>query len=203
MDYIMTTSFNTGKKTLDTQLEGIKKEFNNGLKASENIAKRLKDIRDKELYKGSIYESFEDVASLFGLGKSQAYRLIQTYEKKHAETLEEYLVDYSLSQVAELTLEESDIVDLIDARNITQDMSCKKIREVVKAFKNIDVDDSEDAQDAETETDEENIDETDEEAVEGLVVLYNGTRYEITDDKLKLKVANYLYKQGIIDEVIY
>lgn len=202
MDYIMTKSFNTGKKALDTQLEGIKKEFNNGLKASENIAKRLKDIRDKELYKGSIYESFEEVANLFGLGKSQAYRLIQTYEKKHSEELENYLVDYSLSQVAELTLDTSDIVDLIDASNITQDMSCKKIREVVKAYKHVE-DDVEDSQDEEEVEAEENVESDDSEAVEGLVVLYNGTRYEITDEKVMLKVANFLYKQGIIDEVIY
>ena len=201
MDYIMTVSFNTGKKALDTQLEGIKKEFNNGLKASENIAKRLKDIRDKELYKGSIYESFDDVANIFGLGRSQAYRLIQTYEKKYSEELGELLCDYSLSQVAELTLDVTGISELVEGGNIEPTMSCKKIREVVKAYKSIDDEDAveEDVEDSA----DENIDEDDGEAVEGLVVLYNGSRIEITDEKIRLKVANFLYKQGIIDEVIY
>ena len=133
-NYILTKYENTNlkNKKLVTAFNNIIKCVNAGQKASENVARILKGIKDSELWVED-FESFADCIATFGIGKAQAYRVINAVEVK--DSLEE-LTDYTISQVAELArLENDSIYTLIDTKRINQKMTCKQLREVVDEWK--------------------------------------------------------------------
>lgn len=133
-NYILTKYESTDfkNKKLATAFNNIIKCVNAGQKASENVARILKAIKDDELWVDD-YESFADCIATFGIGKAQAYRVINAVEVKDSL---EGLADYTITQVAELArLENDSIYMLIDTKRISQKMTCKQLREVVDEWK--------------------------------------------------------------------
>lgn len=139
--------FETSSKAFNKELNAILEAQRKGMKAGESIAQHLLNIKTAELWKdkegepiivdGVACKSFGDVATIFGLGKQQAYKLAEAYRLKYnEETLVERLKVFSLGQITEMTrLGVTDIMLLIDEAKIVNSMSLKGIRAVIDEYK--------------------------------------------------------------------
>lgn len=187
------TELKNGK--LATAFNNIIKCINDGQKASEKVARVLKNIKDDELWVED-YESFAECIATFGIGKAQAYRVINAVEVK--DSLED-LANYTISQVAELArLENSEICTLIDFNKISQDMTCKQLREVVDEWKHADElpEEVEEIDEEPEETEEpEDTEETDDEQVK-IHIEFGDYIYDITSVAEIRGICKLLKKYG-------
>ena len=177
------TELKNGK--LSTAFNNIIKCINDGQRLSEKVARILKTIKDDELWVDD-YESFAECIATFKIGRSQAYRVIDAVEVKDAI---DDLANYTISQVAELArLENSEICTLIDFNKISQDMTCKQLREVVDEWKHAD----------EVTEEPEETEETDDEVTE------EPEDTEETDDEqvtIHIEFGNYVYDITSVAEI--
>lgn len=196
-NYILTTfkTFNNSK--LNTAFNGIVKQINAGQKASEKVARILKEIKDNELW-AQDFNSFADCIATFGIGKAQAYRVINAIEVKDDI---EVLNDYTVSQVAELArLENDSIYTLVDTGRVTQTMTCKQIREVVDEWKidGIDEKPEEVTEESEevTEEPEEVAEESEDEEPITMTIIFGDNEYKITEVAEIRIIVKALSKMG-------
>lgn len=139
-EIIMNTVFTLSNAELTKRMEIIRKELNGVLKSANVIGKQLFEIKNSELWKDD-YSSFEECASIFGIKKAQAYNLIKGYEigekrliRKEDGKAEKICTEFSNTQCVEISRlkEDTKILDMLDKKAITPDMSTKAIREVVE-----------------------------------------------------------------------
>ena len=132
---IVTEKLTFSNKKLTSSMNTILGEYRKMQKGSENVAKALKTIKDNNLWVDD-FDTFEQCIDTFGIGKSQAYRLIASYSMKYNEEHDGRLENYTLTQVAEIMrLETSLFCDVIDRGEISESMSCASIRDVVNKYK--------------------------------------------------------------------
>lgn len=115
------------------------------------ISARLLVIRNENLFVDDGFKDVFDYAEkLFGYKKNMVYKLTTAAEKfieqspqgkGYVSILTHDNADYTVSQLIELnTLEPDTAVDLDKKEIISPDMTTKEIREVVKAYKNGEID---------------------------------------------------------------
>lgn len=148
------------------------------------ISARLLVIRNENLFEQDGFKDVFDYAErMFGYKKNMVYKMTTTAEKfiEQSPTGKGYVSilthensDYTVSQLIELnSLEPDTAVKLDEQEVISPDMSTKEIREVVKAYKNGEIDDNgnwiatEESEEVveETETTADNDEEIDETAL--------------------------------------
>lgn len=191
-NYLMVTNgkFEFANKSFNKLMNTILDEYKRAQKGSENVAKALCDIKDKELWKDN-FDSFEKCIETFGIGKAQAYRVISAYKLKYDEEHDGRLVDYTLTQVAEIgRLSVSLFCDIIDRGEIAPTMSCKDIRAVVDSYKK-----TEDTDD--TPNDDVVGEETPDEENDGIIVEFNGKELPLTDKDIS-DLEKWLIKRGYL-----
>ena len=165
------------------------------------ISARLLVIRNEELF---IDDGFKDVfdyaEKLFGYKKNMVYKLTTAAEKfieqspqgkGYVSILTHDNADYTVSQLIELnSLEPDTAVELDKKEVISPDMTTKEIREVVKAYKNGEIDDNGEW----VADDDGNEDET------------GGTKMDEKTEKLIATISKNLDKlmkvKGLDDETI-
>ena len=117
------------------------------------ISARLLVIRNEELFADDGFKDVFDYAEkLFGYKKNMVYKLTTAAEKfieqspqgkGYVSILTHDNADYTVSQLIELnSLEPDTAVELDKKEVISPDMTTKEIREVVKAYKNGEIDDN-------------------------------------------------------------
>ena len=134
----MTLALVTENKELEKRMNLIQKEMNGVLKSANVIGKALYEIKNQELWKDD-YKSFEECASVFNIKKVQAYNLIKGYEVgekklvRNGEKADKISTLYSNTQCVELAKlkEDTKILDMLDSKKVTPDMTTKQIREIV------------------------------------------------------------------------
>lgn len=191
-NYLMVTNgkFEFANKSFNKSMNTILDEYKRAQKGSENVAKALCEIKDKELWKDD-FDSFEKCIETFGIGKAQAYRVISAYKLKYDEEHDGRLADYTLTQVAEIgRLSISLFCDVIDRGEITPTMSCKDIRAVVDSYKK-----TEDTDD--TPNDDVVGEETPDEENDGIIVEFNGKELPLTDKDIS-DLEKWLTKRGYL-----
>lgn len=178
-------------------MNDILDEYRKMQKGSENVAKALSTIKDGELWRDD-FETFESCIETFGIGKAQAYRLISSYKMKYNEEHDGRLENYTLSQVAEIArLEISLFCDVIDRGEITEQMSCASIRDVVNKYKSKDETPADDPVDDVAGDDiPEEVEEVEEEQ-DGIKVYFNGQELPLTDNHLQ-DLEKWLSKRDYI-----
>lgn len=114
------------------------------------IAVLLNTINDENLYKTGGFNSIQEYAEKnFGYKKSMVYKMLDVARKfidfrengGYVSRLIHKDIDYSVSQLMELNQVEFDTAKSLDENGvITPEMTTKEIREVVKNFKNGEID---------------------------------------------------------------
>ena len=139
-EIINKTQFTLSNVELTKRMEIIRKELNGVLKSANVIGKQLSEIRAQELWKED-YNSFEECANIFGIKKAQAYNLIKGYEigekkliRKSNGNPEKLCTEFSNTQCVEIAKlkEDTAILDALDNKEITPDMTTKEIRDVIE-----------------------------------------------------------------------
>lgn len=187
---IISEKFEFSNKKLNSSMNTILDEYRRAQKGSENVAKALTNIKDNELWRDD-FETFDDCIAIFGIGRSQAYRVIASYKLKYNEEHGGRLYKYTLSQVAEIgRLEIPIICEVIDREEIIETMTCKEIRDVVDSYKkNDNVDD--------TPTDDVAGEDTPNEVEDGIIVTLHGKELPLTD-KDATDLEKWLTKRGYV-----
>lgn len=142
------------------------------------IAARLLVIRNENLFEDDFKDVFDYASKMLGYKKSMVYKLITVAEKFIEQTekngynsiIAHVTEDYTVSQLIELnSIEPHEAFRLDEHGVITPSMTTKQIREVVKAYKNGEIDDygeyiidekTEKTEETETEHEKEIVDET-------------------------------------------
>ena len=137
-EILLQNKFELKNKKLNTQFNAIIKAYNQAQKSTDAVAQAIKNIYDNELWMDD-YKSFEECVGEFGIKKSQAYRLMKSFttrERIAKEHEDSTIVEYTLSQVAELDRLETDedIVTAIE-NEVQPSMTCKEIRQYVDSVK--------------------------------------------------------------------
>lgn len=197
---ILHKEFHTPCAKLNKAMTTINNQIITFGKASEMVAKQLAFIHKNELWKDTEYADFSAICGEFNMGKQQGYKVVKAYNRKYeSEFLADRLAIYSLSQIIEMiTLNESEVAELIDSGSINPTMTLAEIRAVVKAYKDslkgADVGDelpSEDDNDTESDT----LDDS------GIRVIYNGLELNVTDAKLQDALYKFLVKNKVLEVV--
>lgn len=191
--------FHTPSAKLNKALTTINNQIVTVGKASEMVAKQLSIILDGELWKDTEYEDFNAVCNEFNIGKQHGYKVVKAYKRKYeSEFLSDRLASYSLSQIIEMiTLNESEVAELIDNGDVNNGMTLAEIRAVVKAFKDaqkgVDVgDDLPDENDGDA-SESATLDET------GIRVIFNGLEVNVSDEKIQKALYKLLEKYNVIE----
>lgn len=138
-------------KKLASHTKAIEKLMNATKRNMFEISARLLVIRNENLFEDDGFKDVFDYAEkLFGYKKNMVYKMTTTAEKfiEQSPTGKGYVSilthdneDYTVSQLIELnTLEPDTALKLDEQEVISPDMSTKEIREVVKAYKNGEID---------------------------------------------------------------
>lgn len=169
------SSLNLKNKKLSEQTKAIGNLINDTKRSIFEISARLLIIRNENLFKDDFKDVFEYAEKLFGYKKNMVYKLMTTAEKFIEENPQgagyvSILVhddrDYTVSQLIELNSIESDeAIKLDELEVISPDMTTKEIREVVKAYKNNEIDEngnfvSNSESEEETESESKEVDGT-------------------------------------------
>ena len=135
------------------------------------IAALLYSIENEGLYKTGGYNSVQDYAEKnFGYKKSMVYKMLDVAKKfieyrengGYVSKLIHENIDYSVSQLMELNQLEFDTVKTLDDNGvITPENTTKEIREIIKSYKNNEIDETGQAV-IQNEENEENSGESDE-----------------------------------------
>lgn len=145
------------------------------------IAARLVVIRDEKLYEEDGFESVHDYASrCFGYKQNMTYKMLVTAEKfiekspdnkRYISILTHTDADYTVSQLMELNSLEADTAKQLDTSGtISPDMTTKQIREVVKSYKNGDIDaNGNSSEEADTDGGESETSENDAKAIKAAI----------------------------------
>ncbi len=194
--------YHTPSAKLNKALTTINTQIINVGKASEKVAQQLAIILDGKLWENTEFEDFNAVCNEFNMGKSQGYKVVKAYKRKYeSEFLKDRLAIYNLSQIIEMiTLNESEVAELIDNGDVNCGMTLAEIRAVVKAYKDAqkgaDIGDNlpdENGGDASEETDA--LDDT------GIRVIYNGLEVNVSDEKIQKALFKLLEKYFVIEIV--
>ena len=200
--------FETCSKAFNKELNAILDAQRKGLKAGESIAQHLLNIRTAELWKtkdgepiivdGVECNTFGDVATLFGMGRQQAYKLASAYNLKYnEETLVERLATFTLGQITEmLRLSVSDIMLLIDEGKLTNKLSLKGIRAVVDEYKKAEEPEADESASSNVEVGDE-LPETEEET-DNTVHVYLGKNELVLTDKDYADFMKWLTKRSYL-----
>lgn len=197
---ILHKEFHTPCAKLNKAMTTINNQIITFGKASEMVAKQLAFIHKNELWKDTEYADFGAICGEFNMGKQQGYKVVKAYNRKYeSEFLTDRLAIYSLSQIIEMiTLNESEVAELIDSGYIKPTMTLAEIRAVVKDYKDslksADVGDelpSEDNNDTESDT----LDDS------GIRVIYNGLELNVTDAKIQDALYKFLVKNKVLEVV--
>lgn len=170
-------------------------------KASEMVAKQLAFIHRNELWKDTEYADFGAICGEFNMGKQQGYKVVKAYNRKYeSEFLCDRLAIYSLSQIIEMiTLNESEVAELIDSGAINPTMTLAEIRAVVKDYKDsLKGADVGDELPSESDADNDESDALDE---TGIRVIYNGLELNVSDAKIQDALYKFLVKHKVLEVV--
>ena len=191
--------YHTPSAKLNKALTTINTQIINVGKASEKVAQQLALILDGKLWENTEFEDFNAVCNEFNMGKAQGYKVVKAYKRKYeSEFLKDRLAIYSLSQIIEMiTLNESEVAELIDNGDVNCGMTLAEIRAVVKAFKDAqkgaDVgDDLPDENDGDA-SESDALDDT------GIRVIYNGLEVNVSDEKIQKALYKLLEKYNVIE----
>ena len=166
------SSLNLKNQKLDAHTKAIRNLLYDTKRSIFEISARLLIIRNEHLFEDDNFKDVFDYAQkLFGYKKSMVYKLMTTAEKfieqsPQGEGYVSILVhddrDYTVSQLIELnSIETDEAIKLDELEVISPDMSTKEIREVVKAYKNNEIDETGNFVSNNSETNEETERETD------------------------------------------
>ena len=197
---ILHKEFNTPCPKLDKAMTVINNQIIAFGKASEMVAKQLAYIHSNELWKDTEYSDFGAICGEFNMGKQQGYKVVKAYNRKYeSEFLSDRLAIYSLSQIIEMiTLNESEVAELIDSGAVNPTMTLAEIRAVVKAYKDslkgADIGD-------ELPTEDDNNTESDALDDSGIRVIYNGLELNVTDQKIQDALYKFLVKNKVLEVV--
>ena len=197
---ILHKEFHTPCAKLNKAMTTINNQIITFGKASEMVAKQLAFIHRNELWKDTEYADFGAICGEFNMGKQQGYKVVKAYNRKYeSEFLKDRLAIYSLSQIIEMiTLNESEVAELIDSGAINPTMTLAEIRAVVKAYKDslkgADVGD-------ELPTEDDNDTESDTLDDSGIRVIYNGLELNVSDAKLQDALYKFLVKNKVLEVV--
>ena len=193
--------YHTPSAKVNKALTTINTQIINVGKASEKVAQQLALILDNKLWENTEFADFTAVCNEFNMGKQQGYKVVKAYKRKYeSEFLKDRLAIYNLSQIIEMiTLNESEVAELIDNGDVNCGMTLAEIRAVVKAFKDAqkgaDVGD-----DLPKESDADN-DESDTLDESGIRVIYNGLELNVTDTKIQDALYKLLVKHKVLEVV--
>lgn len=197
---ILHKEFHTPCAKLNKAMTTINNQIINFGKASEMVAKQLAFIHKNELWKDTEYADFGAICGEFNMGKQQGYKVVKAYNRKYeSEFLTDRLAIYSLSQIIEMiTLNESEVAELIDSGAINPTMTLAEIRAVVKAYK-----DSLKGADVGDELPTEDDNDTESDALDdsGIRVIYNGLELNVSDAKLQDALYKLLVKNKVLEVV--
>ena len=197
---ILHKEFHTPCAKLNKAMTTINNQIITFGKASEMVAKQLAFIHRNELWKDTEYADFGAICGECNMGKQQGYKVVKAYNRKYeSEFLKDRLAIYSLSQIIEMiTLNESEVAELIDSGAINPTMTLAEIRAVVKAYKDslkgADVGD-------ELPTEDDNDTESDTLDDSGIRVIYNGLELNVSDAKLQDALYKFLVKNKVLEVV--
>lgn len=198
----------TANKELSDRMNLIRDEYNGVLKSANKIGKALSEIRNGKLWEGT-YNSFEECVGVFGIKKAQAYNLIKGYEIGEKKLLRDennsskavkLCTAFSNTQCVELAKLKEDvkILDMVDSKKVTPDMTTKEIREAVDKElhpEKYTAKEAEEAEEVEEATEEKKDDVVLEvKKVDGvLCVIANGFEIAAKDvEKIRMIVGKYV-----------
>lgn len=197
----VTREFHTPSAKLNKCLTTINNQIITVGKASEMVAKQLSIIHANKLWENTEYEDFGAICKIFGMGVQQGYKTVKAYNRKYdSEFLKDRLAIYSLSQIIEMiTLNESEVAEIIDNGDVNPSMTLAEIRAVVKAYKDslkgdgigddLPKEKDADADDGENDA----LDDT------GIRVMYNGLELDVTDAKIQDALYKFLIKHKVLE----
>lgn len=193
--------YHTPSAKLNKALTTINTQIINVGKASEKVAQQLALILDNKLWENTEFADFTAVCNEFNMGKQQGYKVVKAYKRKYeSEFLKDRLAIYNLSQIIEMiTLNESEVAELIDNGDVNCGMTLAEIRAVVKAFK-----DAQKGADVGDELPSEDNDESDESDTldeSGIRVIYNGLELNVSDAKIQDALYKFLIKNKLLEVV--
>lgn len=159
-------TFELTDKKLLSHTKAIEKLMTATKRNMFEISARLLVIRNENLFeKDGFKDVFDYAEKLFGYKKSMVYKMTTTAEKfiEKDATGKEYVSiltheneDYTVSQLIELNSLEPDMATKLDELEvISPKMSTKEIREVVKAYKNGEIDENGNSISSNSESEEE------------------------------------------------
>lgn len=131
-EIIIREKYTLTNSQLNKQFDIIQNALNGAIRSANIIAKALKTIKDKELWKDD-FKSFEESAEVFGIKKAQAYNLIKGFEVYEKFKLE----DFSNTQCVEIAKldkaeGEKGVREALESGLIKQSMTTKEIREAIE-----------------------------------------------------------------------
>ena len=180
----------------------IVKAYKNGQKSVEEIAQKLRLIKEDKKWKDD-FNTFGEYCDQLGITDKYAYRIIDGLTYKE---LDERLKIYTLSQCIELK-RSNNIDSLLDNDIVNNSMTCKRIREIVDAQLKATLDDNKEQDDETAETKNTESDDTDDTQLEEKVinvestpvnmtlVFDNGDHFFYTEDKALLAEIYALIKE--------
>lgn len=159
-------TFELTDKKLLSHTKAIEKLMTSTKRNMFEISARLLVIRNENLFeKDGFKDVFDYAEKLFGYKKNMVYKMTTTAEKfiEKDATGKEYVSilthdneDYTVSQLIELNSLEPDMATKLDELEvISPKMSTKEIREVVKAYKNGEIDENGNFVSSNSESEEE------------------------------------------------
>lgn len=196
LETAITTSNNyelTNKKLL-AHTKAIEKLMTATKRNMFEISARLLVIRNENLFESDGFKDVFDYAEkLFGYKKNMVYKLTTTAEKfiEKDKTGKEYVSilthqneDYTVSQLIELNTLEPDTATKLDKLEvISPKMTTKEIREVVKAYKNGEIDDNGNfvaSEESEEETETAKSEEVESDEIDGTALCLMNIVTDIT-----------------------
>ena len=198
---LCTKEFHTPNAKLNKALTTINNQIIAFGKASEMVAKQLYIIHTNKLWENTEYEDFGAICNEFNMGKQQGYKVVKAYNRKYeSEFLKDRLEIYNLSQIIEMiTLNESEVAELIDGGMVNPTMTLAEIRAVVKAYKDslkgADVGDDLPTDDGDGDESADTLDES------GIRVMYNGLELNVSDEKIQDALYKFLVKHKVLEVV--